>query len=143
MKINPGNARGLLVPQGDRPFSFVVYSSEIRDFGYRKKRSGNLCTGCAQCLEFESSPSSSSPHVEGRQSHREQLALRSVCFSSDALRSSNPLSSRELKNLSKKVAKERWDEIAENAVLVIKTSTAGFVVPTPFLCFVVPATYLD
>ena len=33
MKINPGNARGLLVPQGDRPFSFVVYSSEIRDFG--------------------------------------------------------------------------------------------------------------
>ena len=34
MKINPGNARGLLVPQGDRPFSFVVYSSEIRDFGY-------------------------------------------------------------------------------------------------------------
>ena len=41
------------------------------------------------------------------------------------------------------MAKERWDEIAENAVLVIKTSTAGFVVPTPFLCFVVPATYLD
>ena len=35
MKINPGNARGLLVPQGDRPFSFVVYSSEIRDFGLR------------------------------------------------------------------------------------------------------------
>lgn len=34
MKINPGNARGLLVPQGDRPFSFVVYSSEIRDFGF-------------------------------------------------------------------------------------------------------------
>ena len=33
MKINPGNARGLLVPQGERPFSFVVYSSEIRDFG--------------------------------------------------------------------------------------------------------------
>lgn len=33
MKINPGNARGLPVPQGDRPFSFVVYSSEIRDFG--------------------------------------------------------------------------------------------------------------
>ena len=33
MKINPGNTRGLLVPQGDRPFSFVVYSSEIRDFG--------------------------------------------------------------------------------------------------------------
>ena len=25
---------GLLVPQGDRPFSFVVYSSEIRDFGF-------------------------------------------------------------------------------------------------------------
>lgn len=23
----------MLVPQGDRPFSFVVYSSEIRDFG--------------------------------------------------------------------------------------------------------------
>lgn len=36
MKINPGNARGLLVPQGDRPFSFVVYSSEIRDFGYQR-----------------------------------------------------------------------------------------------------------
>lgn len=36
MKINPGNARGLLVPQGDRPFSFVVYSSEIRDFGLLK-----------------------------------------------------------------------------------------------------------
>ena len=36
MKINPGNARGLLVPQGDRPFSFVVYSSEIRDFGLFK-----------------------------------------------------------------------------------------------------------
>lgn len=34
MKINPGNTRGLLVPQGDRPFSFVVYSSEIRDFGF-------------------------------------------------------------------------------------------------------------
>ena len=33
MKINPGNAQCLLVPQGDRPFSFVVYSSEIRDFG--------------------------------------------------------------------------------------------------------------
>lgn len=31
------------------------------------------------------------------------------------------------------MAKERWDEIAENAVLVIKTSTAGFVVPTLFL----------
>lgn len=40
------------------------------------------------------------------------------------------------------MAKERWDEIAENAVLVIKTSTAGFVVPTPFLCFVVPTTFL-
>ena len=38
MKINPGNARGLLVPQGDRPFSFVVYSSEIRDFGMNKRR---------------------------------------------------------------------------------------------------------
>ena len=37
MKINPGNARGLLVPQGDRPFSFVVYSSEIRDFGIELK----------------------------------------------------------------------------------------------------------
>ena len=37
MKINPGNARGLLVPQGDRPFSFVVYSSEIRDFGSQGK----------------------------------------------------------------------------------------------------------
>lgn len=37
MKINPGNARGLLVPQGDRPFSFVVYSSEIRDFGFNNK----------------------------------------------------------------------------------------------------------
>ena len=36
MKINPGNARGLLVPQGDRPFSFVVYSSEIRDFGIKR-----------------------------------------------------------------------------------------------------------
>ena len=36
MKINPGNARGLLVPQGDRPFSFVVYSSEIRDFGLER-----------------------------------------------------------------------------------------------------------
>ena len=40
MKINPGNARGLLVPQGDRPFSFVVYSSEIRDFGYLTKIPG-------------------------------------------------------------------------------------------------------
>ena len=39
MKINPGNARGLLVPQGDRPFSFVVYSSEIRDFGIQAKAS--------------------------------------------------------------------------------------------------------
>ncbi len=39
MKINPGNARGLLVPQGDRPFSFVVYSSEIRDFGMHGFRS--------------------------------------------------------------------------------------------------------
>lgn len=39
MKINPGNARGLLVPQGDRPFSFVVYSSEIRDFGNQIKLS--------------------------------------------------------------------------------------------------------
>ena len=38
MKINPGNARGLLVPQGDRPFSFVVYSSEIRDFGVQTSR---------------------------------------------------------------------------------------------------------
>ena len=38
MKINPGNARGLLVPQGDRPFSFVVYSSEIRDFGRFKRQ---------------------------------------------------------------------------------------------------------
>ena len=38
MKINPGNARGLLVPQGDRPFSFVVYSSEIRDFGEKIKK---------------------------------------------------------------------------------------------------------
>ena len=38
MKINPGNARGLLVPQGDRPFSFVVYSSEIRDFGWLYNR---------------------------------------------------------------------------------------------------------
>lgn len=37
MKINPGNARGLLVPQGDRPFSFVVYSSGIRDFGVEKE----------------------------------------------------------------------------------------------------------
>ena len=38
MKINPGNARGLLVPQGDRPFSFVVYSSEIRDFGLEENK---------------------------------------------------------------------------------------------------------
>ena len=41
MKINPGNARGLLVPQGDRPFSFVVYSSEIRDFGLTDEQKAN------------------------------------------------------------------------------------------------------
>lgn len=42
------------------------------------------------------------------------------------------------------MAKERWDEIAENAVLVIKTSTAGFVVPTTFLGrFVVPTLFLN
>ena len=27
----------MLVPQGDRPFSFVVYSSEIRDFGFHEQ----------------------------------------------------------------------------------------------------------
>ena len=53
MKINPGNARGLLVPQGDRPFSFVVYSSEIRDFGVQASREAERKTLKKRDLECE------------------------------------------------------------------------------------------
>lgn len=54
MKINPGNARGLLVPQGDRPFSFVVYSSEIRDFGNLKWVMSSNSVGVMPRPKYES-----------------------------------------------------------------------------------------